>query len=146
MLFKYVERLLIAMDNDCPAVIASLQKARKSWARDFICDPVYWAAVGGVSPQGGVVYLGQATQAVEVRDLVVPFIGGSYAGIWVGRDGYLHLQAPEFGHTIHRDMTYSGPLPGGGVEARNAGSQEVVGAGGAGLHRPMRGEQGGWEQ
>ena len=50
-----------------------------------------------------------------------------------GRDGDLHLQAPEYGRSIYCDATYSGPLPGGGAEAGITGFQVVVGAEGLDL-------------
>ena len=85
--------------------------------RDLGRDPVHQASAGGIPPQGGMEDIVKSTQAVGGQDLEVPPIGGIYAGIWVGRYGDLHIKAPEYGHAIHCDATYCGPLPGGGSES-----------------------------
>ena len=43
-----------------------------------------------------------------------------------GRDGDLHLQAPEYGRSIYCDATYSIPLQEVGAEAKGLGLSELV--------------------
>ena len=109
------------------------------WRRNLGCDPMHRADVGEVPPQGGAEYLGQTTHNSRRKDLGVPPVGGSYAVSKVVIDGDLHLKAPEYGHAIHCDNTYSGPIPGGGAEARIMDYKEAVGSGGSGISRPMGG-------
>ena len=83
--------------------------------------------------------IGQTTHASGGKDLVLPPVEGGYVGVWVGRDGDLHIQVQEYGRAIYFDATYSGPMSGGVAEAGIAGFQEVVVAGGNGIRRPMGG-------
>ena len=62
---------------------------------------------------------------------------------WVVKYGDLHIQVAEYGRAIHCKATYSEPLPGGGAEAGNAGSQEVVVEGGTVILMPRGGGIGG---
>ena len=89
--------------------------------RDLGFYPAHQEADGGFPPQGELEDIDQKTQASVEQDLRVPPVGGSYAGGWFGKYVDLNLQAPEYGHKIHFDATYSVPLPGGGLEARIAG-------------------------
>ena len=98
-------------------------------------------SAGGFPTHGCTADIRQTTQAEGVRKLGLSHVGGSYDGIWVRRNVYLNLWALESSHSIHRNATYSGPLPGGGEEARIIGSQEVVVAGGADIHGPIGGER-----
>ena len=100
---------------------------------------MYQEADGGFPPQGEATDIGETTIALGVRDLGIPPVGGGYAGGQVGRDGELHLQAPEYGRTIHYKATYSRPLTGGGDEAGIAGLQEVLVSRGTGFCRSSGG-------
>ena len=109
------------------------------WRRDLGRDPAYQAYFGGVTPQGGAEDIGKKTQAEGGWDLLLPTYGERYAGSWVGRYVDLHLQMPEYGHTIHHEAKYYGHLPEIRSETGIVGSQEVVGSGGTVINRLMGG-------
>ena len=107
--------------------------------RDLGSDTAHWAADGRFPPKGSTVDIGETTLVSGVRDLGIPPFRGSYLGIRFRKHVDLHFQAPEYGCSIHCDMTYSGYFPGGGSEARIAGYQEVVEVGVTEFHGSMGG-------
>ena len=66
------------------------------------------------------------------------------AGGGIGDDVDLHIQIPEYGHTVHFETTYYQPFSGGGAEVGLAVPQEVVGKVGAVFHGPIRVIEGRW--
>ena len=80
-------------------------------------NPAHRAAAGGFPPQGGLADIGETATSPGGRYLGTPPAGGGNTGVRLGRDGDLHLQAPEYVCAIHCDATYYVPLPGGGAEA-----------------------------
>ena len=78
---------------------------------------VHWEATGWIPPQFGAAVISETFMAPGVQDLIISVGVGGYAGIRLGGYGYLHLQAPEYGHTIYCDANYSGNFPRGVREA-----------------------------
>ena len=85
---------------------------------------------GQFSVQGRAEDHGEAAAAKEVRELVLPFVGGSNEGYRDGSDTDVNPPEAEYGRAIYCDAADSGPVRKGYPAARRAGSPAVVGTDG----------------
>ena len=88
-----------------------------------------WMASGVLPSQGAKKAGGDETSERDVWYLVLSPIRKFPAASGLGDDGDLHLQAPEYGCTVHRDTTFSRSLSGWVAEDGLTGPQSVVGSG-----------------
>ena len=105
---------------------------------DASSDPVWVRYVGsdtpvgesprGVSPQGGTENGGHDPQTSTIWDMGVPTHWGGTGNGGTGGDWGIYRLPPEHSRTINCESSYHGLVSGGGAEAGNAPTQEMVGA------------------
>ena len=106
--------------------------------RDLGCDQKHRAASGGIPPQGGTGDLRETAMSPRGWNLEINLTKGDYVVSRIGEYGDLHIQGPEYCHTINCDTNYSGPLIGGRAGADIASTYEMLGGGGTGFSGSTR--------
>ena len=92
----------------------------------WVMNPRMVRVLRGGSAQGGHVDYRKSDPAASRWKLVVPQIGGGYAGGGVGGGGGVCTEEAYYGRTVHCDATDSVPLQGIGAEARYVGYKKVL--------------------